>query len=44
MRLNPPLVQPSHKSLKVKRILGKKVKQNRPIPNWIRFRTDNTIR
>ncbi|KAI9348256.1 ribosomal L39 protein-domain-containing protein [Zopfochytrium polystomum] len=35
---------PSHKSFKIKRILGKKQKQNRPIPNWIRFRTDNTIR
>ncbi|KAI8921542.1 cytosolic 60S large ribosomal protein L39 [Entophlyctis helioformis] len=35
---------PSNKSFKVKRILGKKQKQNRPIPNWVRFRTDNTIR
>ncbi|KAJ3019943.1 60S ribosomal protein L39 [Thoreauomyces humboldtii] len=35
---------PSNKSFKVKRILGKKDKQNRPIPNWIRLRTDNTIR
>ncbi|KAJ3147069.1 60S ribosomal protein L39 [Geranomyces variabilis] len=35
---------PSNKSFKVKRILGKKQKQNRPIPNWIRLRTDNTIR
>ena len=24
--------------------LGKKTKQNRQIPNWIRFRTGNTIR
>lgn len=24
--------------------LAKKAKQNRPIPQWIRFRTDNTIR
>ncbi|KAJ3151192.1 60S ribosomal protein L39 [Geranomyces michiganensis] len=37
-------LQPSNKSFKVKRILGKKQKQNRPIPNWIRLRTDNTIR
>ena len=36
--------QPSHKSFKIKRILGKKQKQNRPIPQWIRLRTDNTIR
>ncbi|KAI9018320.1 ribosomal protein L39e, partial [Hyaloraphidium curvatum] len=36
--------QPSHKSFKTKRILGKAMKQNRPIPQWIRFRTDNKIR
>ncbi|KAJ3089156.1 60S ribosomal protein L39 [Quaeritorhiza haematococci] len=35
---------PSNKSFRTKRILGKKQKQNRPIPNWIRLRTDNTIR
>ncbi|ORX99914.1 hypothetical protein K493DRAFT_313009 [Basidiobolus meristosporus CBS 931.73] len=35
---------PSQKSFKVKRILGKKQKQNRPIPHWIRLRTDNKIR
>ena len=23
---------------------GKKIKQNRPLPNWIRYRTDNKIR
>ncbi|KAI8922589.1 60S ribosomal protein L39-like protein [Powellomyces hirtus] len=38
------VTEPSNKSFKVKRILGKKQKQNRPIPNWIRLRTDNTIR
>ncbi|KAI8587237.1 ribosomal L39 protein-domain-containing protein [Geranomyces variabilis] len=42
--LCPSRLQPSNKSFKVKRILGKKQKQNRPIPNWIRLRTDNTIR
>ncbi len=36
-------VQPSHKSFKTKRLLGKKMKQNRPVPHWIRLRTDNTI-
>ncbi|CAG8569198.1 3471_t:CDS:2 [Ambispora leptoticha] len=36
--------RPSHKTFRIKRILGKKAKQNRPIPQWIRFRTDNTIR
>jgi len=34
----------SQKTLKVKRILAKKQKQNRPIPQWIRLRTGNTIR
>ena len=36
--------QPSNKSLKIKKILGKKQKQNRPVPQWIRLRTDNKIR
>ncbi|EEU04070.1 60S ribosomal protein L39 [Dictyostelium discoideum AX4] len=35
---------PSNKTLKIKKILGKKQKQNRPVPQWIRLRTDNTIR
>ena len=35
---------PSNKSLKTKRILAKAQKSNRPLPNWIRYRTDNTIR
>ncbi|RKP08539.1 ribosomal L39 protein-domain-containing protein [Thamnocephalis sphaerospora] len=35
---------PSNKTFKVKRILGKKQKQNRPVPYWFRLRTDNTIR
>eukprot|EP00294_Goniomonas_avonlea_P012659 CAMPEP_0114540934 /NCGR_PEP_ID=MMETSP0114-20121206/1035_1 /TAXON_ID=31324 /ORGANISM="Goniomonas sp, Strain m" /LENGTH=52 /DNA_ID=CAMNT_0001725135 /DNA_START=43 /DNA_END=201 /DNA_ORIENTATION=+ len=30
---------PSQKTFRTKRILGKKLKQNRPIPQWIRFRT-----
>ncbi|OZJ04914.1 hypothetical protein BZG36_02638 [Bifiguratus adelaidae] len=34
---------PSNKSFKIKRILGKKQRQNRPIPQWIRMRTDNKI-
>merc|ERR1711916_376538 len=34
----------SHKTLKVKKILAKKQRQNRPIPQWIRLRTGNTIR
>ncbi|KAG5184411.1 ribosomal protein L39e [Tribonema minus] len=35
---------PSHKTFRTKRTLAVKLKQNRPIPNWIRLRTDNTIR
>ena len=45
--LRPPsrfAQQPSQKTFKTKKILGKKQKQNRPIPQWIRMRTGNTIR
>ncbi|CAG8481752.1 13437_t:CDS:2, partial [Dentiscutata erythropus] len=35
--------KPSHKTFRIKRVLGKKQKQNRPIPQWIRLRTGNTI-
>ncbi|KAG6532579.1 hypothetical protein ZIOFF_006428 [Zingiber officinale] len=35
---------PSHKTFRIKKKLAKKMRQNRPIPNWIRLRTDNTIR
>lgn len=35
---------PSQKSFKIKKFLSKKANQNRPIPHWIRFRTDNKIR
>ncbi|EIE22818.1 60S ribosomal protein L39 [Coccomyxa subellipsoidea C-169] len=35
---------PSQKTFLIKRKLAKKAKQNRPIPQWIRFRTDNKIR
>ncbi|RLN21016.1 hypothetical protein BBJ28_00017196, partial [Nothophytophthora sp. Chile5] len=38
------LAWPSHKTFRTKRILAKKQKQNRPIPQWIRLRTDNTIK
>jgi len=34
----------SIKTLRNKKFLAKKMKQNRPIPQWIRFRTDNKIR
>ncbi|KAL0224109.1 hypothetical protein P9112_003499 [Eukaryota sp. TZLM1-RC] len=32
------------KSFKLKTRMAKLRKQNRPVPNWIRMRTDNTIR
>ncbi|EEF38862.1 ribosomal protein L39e, putative [Ricinus communis] len=35
---------PSHKTFIIKKKLAKKMRQNRPIPHWIRMRTDNTIR
>uniref|UniRef100_A0A0E0HLS5 60S ribosomal protein L39 n=1 Tax=Oryza nivara TaxID=4536 RepID=A0A0E0HLS5_ORYNI len=34
---------PSHKTFQIKKKLAKKMRQNRPIPYWIRMRTDNTI-
>ena len=34
----------SHKTFKTKQKLAKAQKQNRPIPQWIRLRTGNTIR
>jgi len=32
------------KTFRIKQKLAKKMKQNRPIPQWIRMRTGNTIR
>ncbi|XP_077862921.1 ubiquinol-cytochrome-c reductase complex assembly factor 1-like [Saccoglossus kowalevskii] len=34
----------AHKTFRVKKKLAKKLKQNRPIPQWVRMRTGNTIR
>ncbi|WFD00827.1 60S ribosomal protein L39 [Malassezia yamatoensis] len=34
---------PSHKSLRTKLKLAKAQRQNRPIPNWFRMKTDNKI-
>ena len=42
-RLSSPNLQ-SHKSFRTKQKLAKFQKQNRPIPQWIRLRTGNTIR
>ena len=39
-----PALRPSHKSFRTKVTLAKKQKQNRPIPQWIRLRTDSKIR
>ena len=38
------LLQPSQKTFRTKRTLAVKLKQNKPIPHWIRLRTDSTIR
>jgi Ribosomal protein L39E len=37
-------IQPSQKTFRTKRTLAKKQRQNRPLPQWIRLRTDNTIK
>jgi large subunit ribosomal protein L39e len=37
-------LQGSNKTFIIKRKLGKALKQNRPMPNWIRQRTGNTVR
>ena len=44
---DPPaniLALQSHKSFRTKQKLARAQKQNRPIPQWIRLRTGNTIR
>ncbi|CAD0097984.1 unnamed protein product, partial [Aureobasidium mustum] len=41
---NKTVKMPSHKSFRTKQKLAKAQKQNRPIPQWIRLRTNNTIR
>ena len=42
--LAPSFSPCSHKSLKTKKTLAVARRRNRPLPNWIRMRTDNTIR
>lgn len=39
-----PTTQPANKTLRTKKTLAKRLKQNRPIPQWIRMRTGNRIR
>ena len=36
--------QPSQKTFRTKRTLAKKQRQNRPLPQWIRLRTDNAVK
>ena len=43
-RRTRPSGMPAHKTFKIKKILAKKARQNRQIPQWIRLRTDNKIR
>jgi len=38
------MVMQSHKTFRTKQKLAKAQKQNRPIPQWVRLRTGNTIR
>lgn len=33
-----------HKRFRIKAVLAKKLKQNRPVPGWVRLRTGNTVR
>lgn len=33
--------QPSQKTFKIKQKLAKKARQNRPIPQWFRLKTDS---
>ncbi|XP_073091438.1 putative ribosomal protein eL39-like 5 [Manis javanica] len=33
----------SHETFSIKQFLAKKQKQNRPIPQWIRMKTDDKI-
>ncbi|KAJ1954188.1 60S ribosomal protein L39 [Linderina pennispora] len=44
MPAEPGFSAPSQKTFNIKRKLGKKAKQNRPIPTWFRFKSDTTIR
>lgn len=39
-----PDPQPSQKTFRTKRALAKKMKQNRPLPYWFRFKTDCKIK
>ena len=34
----------AHKTVRIKRKLARKLKQNRPVPQWVRMKTGSTIR
>lgn len=38
---NPTNPQPSQKTFRIKQKLAKKARQNRPIPQWFRLKTDS---
>ena len=38
------MIQGAHKTLIIKKRLAKAQRQNRPLPNWFRYKTDNKIR
>ncbi|KAH8716452.1 60S ribosomal protein L39 [Beauveria bassiana] len=40
----PTVKMPSLKSFRTKQKLAKSQKQNRPVPQWIRLRTNNSVR
>lgn len=42
--INDDLFQAAHKTFRIKRKLARKQRQNRPVPQWIRMKTGNTIR
>ncbi|GMH82968.1 hypothetical protein TrVE_jg9793 [Triparma verrucosa] len=39
-----PSTMPSQKTFRVKKILAKKQKQNRPLPQWCRFKADCAVK
>nr|P0DJ61.1 RecName: Full=Large ribosomal subunit protein eL39; AltName: Full=60S ribosomal protein L39 [Tetrahymena thermophila SB210]4V8P_AB Chain AB, RPL39 [Tetrahymena thermophila]4V8P_DB Chain DB, RPL39 [Tetrahymena thermophila]4V8P_FB Chain FB, RPL39 [Tetrahymena thermophila]4V8P_HB Chain HB, RPL39 [Tetrahymena thermophila] len=34
----------ANKTLNMKKRFGRKIKQNRPLPNWYRYKSDTNIR
>ncbi|KAF3986740.1 hypothetical protein FT663_04314 [Candidozyma haemuli var. vulneris] len=44
LKTNHVLTTQANKSFHIKQKLGKASKQNRPLPQWLRLKTNNTIR